>query len=99
MFNFLHRLYRNETRLPFIARRKWFYAASGVLIVIFVLSFIFRGFNEGVEFAGGTQFQIPVSNTSLTVDQVRSEVWWIDEDGQPSRGHVAIAHALIAGSG
>jgi preprotein translocase subunit SecF len=70
MFSFFHRLYRNETRVPFIAKRKWFYAASGVLIVIFALSFAFRGFNEGVEFAGGTQFQIPVSGTSITTDQV-----------------------------
>jgi preprotein translocase subunit SecF len=70
MSSFLHRLYRNETRVPFIARRKWFYAASGLLIVIFALSFVFRGFNEGVEFAGGTQFQIPVTGTSITTDQV-----------------------------
>jgi len=70
MFSFFHRLYRNETRIPFIARRKWFYLASGLLIVVFALSFVFRGFNEGVEFAGGTQFQIPVSGTSITTDQV-----------------------------
>jgi preprotein translocase subunit SecF len=63
-------LYRGETRLPFIGRRRWWYIASGVLIVIFVFSFVFRGFNYGVEFAGGTQFQIPVSNSSITTDQV-----------------------------
>jgi preprotein translocase subunit SecF len=41
-------------------------------MVIFALSFAFRGFNEGVEFAGGTQFQIPVSGTSITTNQVNT---------------------------
>ncbi|MEO6886874.1 MAG: protein translocase subunit SecF, partial [Jatrophihabitantaceae bacterium] len=50
-------------------RKRW-YLASAVLIVICAFSFIFRGFNYGVEFAGGTQFQIPVTNTSITTNQV-----------------------------
>jgi predicted DCC family thiol-disulfide oxidoreductase YuxK len=35
----------------------------------------------------------------LTRDDVRSAAWWIDQKGHRSRGHVAIAHALAAGSG
>jgi preprotein translocase subunit SecF len=69
---FLHDLYRNQTRIPLIGLRKIWYIGSGVLIVIFALSFTFRGFNYGVEFAGGTQFQLPVSGTSITVDQVNT---------------------------
>jgi hypothetical protein len=36
---------------------------------------------------------------SLTRDRVQSTVWWVDEDGRPSRAHLALACALIAGSG
>ncbi|MGH3008737.1 MAG: thiol-disulfide oxidoreductase DCC family protein [Gaiellaceae bacterium] len=36
---------------------------------------------------------------SLTREDVRAAVWWIDEDGRRSRAHVATARALIAGSG
>jgi hypothetical protein len=36
---------------------------------------------------------------ALTRDEVRAAVWWVDEDGRLSRAHLAIAHALIAGSG
>jgi hypothetical protein len=36
---------------------------------------------------------------SLTREDVRAAVWWIDENGRRSRAHVATAHALIAGSG
>jgi preprotein translocase subunit SecF len=68
MAHFFQRLYRGETRIDFIGSRFRWYAASGVLIVICVLSFIFRGFNEGVEFKGGSTFQIPVSGTSIGAD-------------------------------
>ncbi|MGH8961181.1 MAG: protein translocase subunit SecF [Jatrophihabitantaceae bacterium] len=64
------RLYRGETRINFIgARRRW-YSASGVLILICVLSFVFRGFNYGVEFKGGATFQFAASGTSLTSDKL-----------------------------
>ena len=66
------RLYRGETRFRFIGTRKWWYLASLIMIAICVISFIVRGFNYGVEFAGGTQFQIPVSGTAVTTDQVNT---------------------------
>jgi preprotein translocase subunit SecF len=66
------RLYRGETRINFVGSRRWWYAASGILIVLFVFSFVFRGFNYGVEFVGGSQFQIPVTHTSITPDQVNT---------------------------
>jgi predicted DCC family thiol-disulfide oxidoreductase YuxK len=36
---------------------------------------------------------------ALTPDEVRCAAWWIDEGGRRSRGHLAIAEALTAGSG
>jgi preprotein translocase subunit SecF len=66
----IRNLYRSETRFDFIgARRRW-YIASGVLLLICVLSFVLRGFNLGIEFSGGTQFQFKapaaVSVTEVT---------------------------------
>jgi preprotein translocase subunit SecF len=55
------RLYRGETRIDFIGHRRRWYLASGVLLLICLISFIVRGFNYGVEFEGGTQFQINAS--------------------------------------
>ena len=63
-------LYRGESRFEFIGHRKRWYLASVVLILICVLSFVFRGFNFGVEFAGGSQFQIQTSGTHLSTHQV-----------------------------
>jgi preprotein translocase subunit SecF len=72
MSHFYQRLYRGETRINFIGSRFRWYAASGVLILVCVLSFVFRGFNEGVEFKGGSTFQIPVSGTSITASQANT---------------------------
>ncbi|MGI8759955.1 MAG: protein translocase subunit SecF [Jatrophihabitantaceae bacterium] len=66
------RLYRGETRINFIGNRRRWYFASLVLFAICILSFVFRGFNYGVEFAGGSQFQLPVTGTSITTNEVNS---------------------------
>ena len=63
------KLYRGETRFNFIGTRRRWYLASGVLLVICLLSFVFRGFNFGVEFAGGSQFQIQAQATTITTRQ------------------------------
>ena len=63
------RLYRGETRFEFIGTRRRWYLASAIIIAVCIISFVFRGFNWGVEFKGGTQFQIPVQNTSITTTQ------------------------------
>jgi len=66
----IKRLYRGDNRYGFIERRRWWYTASGVIIAACVISLIFRGFNYGIEFAGGTQFQILTSGTSITTTEV-----------------------------
>ncbi|HZC72456.1 MAG TPA: protein translocase subunit SecF [Jatrophihabitans sp.] len=67
--SFLRKLYRGETRINFIGTRRRWYAASGVIVLVCVLSLIFRGFNEGVEFKGGSSFQIPAAG--ITSDQAQ----------------------------
>ena len=61
-------LYRGETNINFIGSRKKWYAASAVLILICVISFVVRGFNYGIEFKGGSTFTI--SSKGLSTSQV-----------------------------
>ncbi|MEO9139863.1 MAG: protein translocase subunit SecF [Jatrophihabitans sp.] len=63
-------LYRGETRIPFIRARRKIYAVSALIMLVCILSLILRGFNYGVEFAGGTTFQINASGTDLTTTKV-----------------------------
>jgi preprotein translocase subunit SecF len=67
------RLYRGETSIDFIGPRKRWYLASGVIILICLLSIVFRGFNFGIEFAGGNQYLVPVK-PGTTLAEVRAAV-------------------------
>ncbi|MEP6851393.1 MAG: protein translocase subunit SecF [bacterium] len=64
------RLYRGETTFPFIQRRRRWYLLSGIVLLICAASLVFRGFNLGIEFKGGTQFTVQASGTSLVTDDI-----------------------------
>ena len=68
----ISRLYRGETRIGFIASRKRWYLASAIALLICILSMSIRGFNYGVEFAGGSEFRLQVAGTSITTSEVNS---------------------------
>jgi len=67
--SFVHKLYRGETTIGFVARRKWWYIGSGVALVVCALSIVLQGFNLGVDFKGGNSFLFPTG--SATVNNVR----------------------------
>jgi preprotein translocase subunit SecF len=71
--NILRRLYRSETNIDFIGYRKRWYIVSAVIILVCLVSIIFRGFNFGIEFAGGSQFQVP-ARPGVTLQDVRGAV-------------------------
>lgn len=59
------RLYLGEIGFDFIGKRKIWYAFSTLLILIALGSMVFKGFNLGVEFAGGERFRSPGSAEQL----------------------------------
>jgi preprotein translocase subunit SecF len=69
----LGRLYRGETNIDFIGSKKRWYLASVVLILICLASLGFRGFNFGIEFAGGNQFLVP-TGVDTTLEDARGAV-------------------------
>ncbi|GIJ47762.1 protein-export membrane protein SecF [Virgisporangium aliadipatigenens] len=69
----LRRLYRGETNINFIGTRKRWYAASLLIVLVLIGSMAFKGFHLGVEFAGGSQFVVPVQS-GTTVEKVREAV-------------------------
>ncbi len=75
---FGNRLYTGETSINFIGRRVVWYLMSAALIVIAVAITALRGgFTFGIEFRGGSEFQIsnPAStDTSIAEQTITSEV-------------------------
>jgi len=66
------RVYRGETKFDFVGRRRWWYALSGLIIVAGLVSFGVRGFNWGIDFKGGTSWEVPPHGAS--VSQVQTAV-------------------------
>jgi preprotein translocase subunit SecF len=56
---FADRLYRGEANVNIIGRRKTWFAIAGLLVLVSIASFVILRFSLGIEFAGGTQFQVP----------------------------------------
>ncbi len=61
----LGRLYRGETDIDFIGRRRLWFALSGAVVLASVILLVTRGLNYGIEFVGGVSIKAPVERTEL----------------------------------
>lgn len=66
------RLYRGETSIDFIGKRRRWYAFSGILIIASALALSIQGLHLGIEFKGGSAFT--VTKTAITVADARSAI-------------------------
>ena len=58
---FFTRLYTGTGAFDVVGRRKLWYVLTGLLVVVCLSSIVFRQFNLGIDFVGGTQLQFPVA--------------------------------------
>ncbi|MPY93275.1 MAG: protein translocase subunit SecF [Acidimicrobiia bacterium] len=70
----LRQLFRNETNYNFVRAWRYGLVLSGVAIVLSLLSFGLRGLERGIDFVGGTAWEVPTSELSVgdTRDVLRS---------------------------
>jgi preprotein translocase subunit SecF len=66
------RLYRGQVSYDFIGRRRRWYLASGIVLLISVLSIFIRGLHPSIDFKGGAVFQFPRHGHSI--NDVRTAV-------------------------
>src|SRR5919201_2912362 len=66
------RLYRGETAFDFVGKRWRWFLISAVIIVVGAISLGVRGLNFGIEFRGGTSWQVVAP--SVSVNDARSAV-------------------------
>src|SRR5215210_325895 len=68
------RLYTGTGAFDVVGKRKLWYALFGALVLICIGSIVFRGFNLGIDFTGGTQLQFPSAGAGApaTVEEVRA---------------------------
>src|ERR1700712_1385908 len=68
-----HRLYNGEAGLDVVGRSKLIYKITAVVMALCLLSMIFRGFNFGIDFAGGNAFKVPGHSQQLTAVRSAAE--------------------------
>src|SRR5699024_1303482 len=60
-----NRLHNGESSIPFVGKAKLWLTIAGALVILSLLVPLFAGFNFGIAFKGGSQFQIDqVTDTS-----------------------------------
>ncbi|HUC36217.1 MAG TPA: protein translocase subunit SecF [Acidimicrobiales bacterium] len=67
--NSLIRLYRGETSFDFVGRRRWWFLLSAVVIVAGIGSLATKGLNFGIDFKGGTSWEVPAHGASVATVQ------------------------------
>lgn len=72
--SFFYRLYTGTGALDVIGHRKRWYAITGAIVAIAIVSMIVRGFTFGIDFEGGSRVQFPAdgASTSKTEEVYRS---------------------------
>lgn len=65
------RLYRGETTINFYGRRNFGFIASGLLLLVTIVSLFAQGLNLGIDFKGGVAFEMSV-NGKITAEEARS---------------------------
>ena len=59
------RLYHGETSIDFVGRAKVWFAISGVFLLIGGAALVARGLNLGIDFTGGTVWQVPAGKANV----------------------------------
>ncbi len=79
----LARLYSGTGAFDIVGRRRIWYAMSGLLVAVCLLSILFRGFNLGIDFEGGTRIQLPAQGARGPITAEQVERAFTDTVGQP----------------
>lgn len=66
----LHRLYYGETNIDFVGKARRWFILSGVILGAGILSLATQGLNFGIEFRGGTAWEL--ANVDVSVDDARA---------------------------
>ena len=68
-----HRLYNGEAGLDVVGRSRLIYTITAVVVLLCLLSMIFRGFNFGIDFEGGNSFKVPATSEQLSEIRTAAE--------------------------
>ncbi|MCA1673245.1 MAG: protein translocase subunit SecF, partial [Actinobacteria bacterium] len=83
MAGVLQRLYSGSGAFDIVGRRRLWYVLTGALVAICLASIVFRGFNLGIDFEGGTRVQMPAVGAKGPISTEQVEQVFTRAIGQP----------------
>ena len=86
-----HRLYNGEAGLDVVNRRRFWFRVTTVVVLLCVLAMVFRGFNFGIEFAGGNSLRVPGTTEQLSEIREAAE----DAGAQVSSAQVVGGNSVL----
>ena len=73
MFGGWKRLYRGETTINFFGRRNIGFIASGLLVIVTIVSLFAQGLNLGIDFKGGRSYVVRFDK-DVETDELRASM-------------------------
>jgi preprotein translocase subunit SecF len=86
-----HRLYNGEAGLDVVNRRRTWFRVTAVVVLLCVLLMVVRGFNFGIEFAGGNSLRVPATSAQLSEVRQAAE----DAGAQVASAQVVGGNAVL----
>ncbi len=73
--SFFSKLYHGRTRFDFVRHRRWWFTISLVVICAGAISLGLRGLNLGIDFAGGTSWQVRTATAKQSGTALINDAW------------------------
>ncbi|MFL6114969.1 MAG: protein translocase subunit SecF, partial [Catenulispora sp.] len=99
MLSLFRRLNAGEAVFDFIGKRKRWYTISALLLLLSIGSFVVRGFNYGIEFDGGTQFQFKAASAQPAEVQQVAEQAGADVQSTPQVVGAGASRSVVVKAG
>ena len=90
-----HRLYNGEAGLDVVGRSRLIYKVTAVVVLLCLVSIVFRGFNFGIDFEGGNSFRVPGSSEQLAEIRIAAE----DAGAEVASGQVVGGNTVLLRTG
>ena len=91
----LLRIVPDDTKFPFMAWRRWSFPFSAFISVISVVAFFAFGMNVGIDFRGGSLFEMQAKSGKADVGAIRSQVAGLNIGGAEIQAFGSDADVLV----
>ena len=94
--SFLSRLYTGTGAFEVVGRRRLWFAISGAIVAVAILSILLRGFTFGIDFKGGTVVSMPVAGGNGTAQVAQVEQVFRQAVGTDPESVVIVGNGISA---